>query len=86
MQTKKGMLAETEETHDAMLTLQEMGRSIAFSYATVMAEPLPKEMASLLLRLALAEAMRGAAEEEMRENGAEDLSEASGCRLAEYSA
>lgn len=49
------------------LVLAELGRSLRVSLKAALSEPLPRNMGLLLLRLALVEVMRHAAEEEAHE-------------------
>lgn len=71
MRTAKDSLAAPEETHAELHIMQELGRSIRLSLEGVTSEGRPREMGLLLLRLAMAEVLSKAADEEARESGRE---------------
>ncbi len=58
-----------EEAQATLSVLQQLGGSLRLSFEAVTQESLPEEMGLLLLRLALAEVLKRAAEEEAREAG-----------------
>jgi hypothetical protein len=55
------------------VALRELGSSIKFSLRSTTHEALPAEIGLLLLRLALAEVLKKAAEDEARESGLESF-------------
>ncbi len=63
-----------EETKAMLSMLDELGRTLRGSFDSLAEEALPEEMGLLLLRLALAEVLKRAAEEEARELAMEALS------------
>lgn len=61
-----------EETRATLSTLHQLGSSIRLSFESATQEALPEEMGLLLLRLALAEVLKRAAEEEARESAQDE--------------
>jgi hypothetical protein len=64
-----------EEARATLSVLQELGSSLRLSFEAATRESLPEEMGLLLLRLALAEVLKRAAEEEACEAGPECAAE-----------
>ncbi len=64
---------EEAEGRDGVLIVQNLGVTIGHSMRATVDEPLPAEMGLLLLRLALAEILKDAVAQEMREAESESL-------------
>lgn len=57
---------EQDDARDALLLLQDLGAAIRLSLKVTPDEPLPAGMGLLLMRLAMVEALKGAAGQEAR--------------------
>lgn len=60
----------SEVAQEMLVIQQEIGAAMRLSYQSITIEPLPEEIAMLLMRMAMAEVLRNAVEEELAQPAA----------------
>ncbi|WP_442754582.1 hypothetical protein ACNHKD_16550 [Methylocystis sp. JAN1] len=69
MQPSTDISDQQEDERVSVVMLEKLGQTLRASFETMTEEPIPREMALLLLRLAFAEIVYSAASEELRKTG-----------------